>query len=127
MAPTLSRLYALLSEYSIHGGSPSQLVTIEMIPTRFSCGLLNRPDPDSTNLSDQLTVLSRGVEMLCVEITAIHVQFAKRYGITPSKGTEGGFFLTQLLDEGHDKAMATLIEQILNELGWPHCGNDSYS
>lgn len=120
LAPTLSTLYDLLSRYSIHGGSPSQLVTAEVRPTRFSCGLVNRSDPAEKDLSDVLTVLTNGVQMLCVEITAIHGQFGKQYGILPSKGGEGGFFLTQLLEEGNDAPMARLVQQILSELGWSY-------
>ena len=41
----MSDLYRILSAYSVHGGSPNQLITAQLEPTRVSCMLANRPDP----------------------------------------------------------------------------------
>jgi hypothetical protein len=59
------------------------------MPTNFSCGLINRPDPWIRDLSSELEILVSGVEMICMETIGIHGHFGKKYGITPSLGGEG--------------------------------------
>jgi len=56
--------------------------------------------------------------MLCIELCAVHGTFGKKYGATPSKGGEGGFYLTKLLDAGPESEMAKVIRLILSDLGW---------
>jgi hypothetical protein len=44
----------------------------------------------------------------------------KLYGVTPSPGGEGGYFLTRLLDdaENPDGFMSELTSDTLKDLGW---------
>src|SRR5262249_30183088 len=42
MPEPLSTLYGLLSAFTVHGGSPAQLVGAQLAPTPLSCALLNR-------------------------------------------------------------------------------------
>jgi len=114
----MSDLYRMLSAYSIHGGSPNQLVTSQLQPTRVSCMLLNRPDPLDTSLSRDLEIFANGCEMLCLELAFVHGKFGKKYGLLPSKGGEGGFYLTKLLERGPDAEMTHLIQATLSDLGW---------
>ena len=115
MAAPLSNLYSLFSEFTVHGGSPNQLVSTELAPTAFSCALLNRPDPTVKDLGAELAILGSGCEMLCIEVVAIHGTHGKEYGVLPSKGGEGGFYLTRLLaEEERQKAIRSLLEQC----GW---------
>jgi len=113
-----SDLYHLFSAYGVHGGSPGQLMISEIKPTAFSCGLLNRADPK--NLSREIGLLSNGCEILCVEVAFTHGKFGKLYGVTPSFGGEGGFFLTKLIDgpETPESFMSRLIKDSLRELRW---------
>ena len=118
MAQPLSQLYQILSAYTVHGGSPEQLIGAELVPTRLSCSLVNRPDPLERDISRDLQLLGNGCEMLCIELCAVHGTFGKKYGVTPSKGDEGGFYLTKLLDGGPESEMAKVIRLILSDLGW---------
>ena len=125
LAKAMSQLYSILSAYTVHGGSPNQLVTSEIMPTRLSCMLVNRPDPFVKDLTRDLEILGNGCEMLCVEVVFVHATFGKRYGVRPSKGGEGGFYLTKLLDRAPDGEMSHLIEATLGDLGWVD-DRDSY-
>lgn len=89
----MSDLYRLLSAYSVHGGSPKQLVNTQINPTRVSCMFLNRPDPLEETLSG-LEVLANGCEAICIELSTLLGTFGKRYGRLPSKAGEGGFFVS---------------------------------
>jgi hypothetical protein len=115
MGEPMTTLYALLSAYSVHGDSPKQLVTSRLVPTRFSCGFVNRPDLTDKDLSKDLVVLANGCEMLCIEVAFVRGTYGKKYGIPPSKGGEGGFYLTKLLDRAE---MAKEVQATLGELGW---------
>jgi hypothetical protein len=95
MPQPFTQLYSILSEFTVHGGSPSQLTSTELVPTKFSCALLNRPDPAAKEMSRELTLLGNGCEILCVEVVTIHGTYLKKYRGTPSKGGEGGFYLTK--------------------------------
>ena len=117
MPQPLTSLYSILSEFTIHGGSPSQLTGAELIPTEFSCALLNRPDP-AKDLSRVLMLLGNACEMLCVEIVTIHATYSKKYGVTPSKGGDGGFYFTRLLDQQPDGEMSRAVTAVPSELGW---------
>jgi hypothetical protein len=118
MPNALSDLYRLLSAYSIHGGSPKQLVNTQIDPTRVSCMLLNRPDPVEKALNRELDVLANGCEVICIELSTLLGIFGKRYARLPSKAGEGGFHLTKLLDRGPHSEMSRLIEQTLQDLKW---------
>ena len=118
MPQPLTQLYSILSELTVHGGSPSQLMNTELVPTRFSCAMLNRPDPAAKDISRELTLLGNGCEMLCIEVATIHGTYGKKYSVTPSKGGEGGFYLTKLLDQQPDGEMSKAITAALAELGW---------
>jgi hypothetical protein len=118
MAKPLSSLYQILSKYTVHGGSLEQLVNSEIAPTRLSCALINRPDPIQKDVHRDLQILGNGCEMLCIELCAVHGAFGKTYGVTPSKGGEGGFYLTKLIDSGTNGEMANVISIILSDLGW---------
>lgn len=118
LGEAISRLYQLLSKYTVHGGSPDHLVGAEIIPTRFSCMFMNRPDPLQKALSSELRLLRNGCEMLCSEIAFVHGTWSKKYGIQPSKGSEGGFFLSRLLDPDNETAMDGLIQTTLKDLNW---------
>ncbi len=56
-----SGLYDLLGTFTVHGGSPNKFVGADLIPTAFSCGLLNRPDPGQTDLGRHLALLGGGM------------------------------------------------------------------
>jgi hypothetical protein len=114
----MSDLYHILSKYTVHGGSPDQLVTANLLPTRLSCMLVNRPDPLEKDLTKDLVILANGCEMLCVELAFVHGKWSKKYGLQPSKGSEGGFRLTNLLESGPDGSMSDLIRSTLQDLGW---------
>jgi hypothetical protein len=118
MPNAMSDLYRLLSAYSIHGGSPKQLVNTQIDPTRVSCMFLNRPDPVETSLNQELEVFTNGCEMICIELITLLGIFGKRYGRLPSKAGEGGFHLTKLLERGPNSEMSRLIEQTLLDLKW---------
>jgi hypothetical protein len=114
----MSDLYRMLSMYSVHGGSPYQLITSQLAPTRVSCMLVNRTDPSEKDLTKDLEIFANSCEMLCVEITYVHGTFGKQYGLLPSKGGEGGFYLTKLLDRGSNSEMTNLVRATLHDLGW---------
>jgi hypothetical protein len=113
-----SKLYSLFSSYTVHGGSPRQIMMNELEPTRFSCGLVNRPDPQK--ITGEVELLGNACEILCTEIVYIHGTFGKLYGVTPSPGGEGGFFLTHLLTDAEtpDSLMSELTNETLENLGW---------
>ena len=114
----MSDLYRMLSAYAVHGGTPNQLVTSELLPNSASCMLLNRPDPLRRDVSRDLDILADGCEMLCVETVFVHGTFGNKYGILPSKGGEGGAYLTKLLDRGPDSEMTHLVQATLHDFGW---------
>lgn len=118
MPNAMSDLYRLLSAYSVHGGSPKQLVNTQINPTRVSCMFLNRPDPLEEALIRDVEVLANGCEVICIELGTLLGTFGKRYGRLPSKAGEGGFFLTKLLERGPNSEMSKLIQQTLKDLGW---------
>jgi len=109
----LSDLYKLFSSYTVHGASPNQLIMTQLMPTIFSCGLINRPEPPA--VADYLQLLSQACQILCTEIISIHGTYGKMYGVTPSPGGEGGFLLYSLLEDGE---MAKWIEGTLVDLSW---------
>src|SRR5262249_4350418 len=65
LAMPASRLYELLSNYYVHGGSLANLIHSSPDPTQYSCWFHNRIDPEKLEIG----LLTRGVEMLCVEIS----------------------------------------------------------
>ena len=122
MVRPMSDLYHILSKYTAHGGSPDQLITAEWTPTRFSCTFVNRPDPLAKDLTRDLEVLANGCELLCIEVAFVHGSWSKKYGLQPSKVSEGGFFLTHLLGRGPESEMSNRIRETLHELGCPSPG-----
>ncbi len=122
MAKPLSDLYQLYSRFGIHGGSYDQFVGVEVMPTRFSDMLVHRPDPYRKDLGSDLQLLGMGCEMLLIELCYVHGSFGNRYGVTPSRGGEGHFFLTQLLESGPDGGMSQLIAEALQAFGWANDG-----
>ncbi len=66
------------------------------MPTVFSDMFVNRADPFSHDFASALDLLANGCEMLLAELCYVHGTFGKKYGLTPSNGGEGGFYLTQL-------------------------------
>jgi hypothetical protein len=114
----MSDLYHILSKYAVHGGSPDQLVTANLAPTRLACMFVNRPDPLEEDLTKELTILVNGCEMLCLELAYIHGKWSKQYGLQPTKGSEGGFRLTELLERGPDGDLSDLVRKTLGDLGW---------
>jgi hypothetical protein len=64
MAAGISQLYALLSKYSVHGGSTAVLAAAEREPTPHSCMFINRPDPSSKDISRDVTIIGNACEML---------------------------------------------------------------
>jgi hypothetical protein len=118
MSTAMSDLYRITSEYFVHGGSPSQLVTAQIEPTQVSCMFLNRPDPLKEDLSPRLHLLANACELTCIELSTLIGVFGNRYGRLPSKAGEGGFYLKKLLDRGPDCEMSRLVQQTLNGLGW---------
>lgn len=118
MPEPLSRLYRMLSAFSVHGGSLAQLASAELVPTAFSCALLNRPDPARSELGKQLRLLGSGCEMLCIELVAVHGTYGKQYGVMPSKGGEGGLYLTKLLESQSNGEMAKAVSALIDQLGW---------
>jgi hypothetical protein len=118
MAKPLSDLYEMYSKYTVHGGSPDQLVRAELTPTAFSDMLVNRPDPFRRDLGLELVLLAMGCEMLLIEVSSVHGTFGKKYGVTPSKGGEGGFYLRELLDSRPNAQMAHETATILQQMGW---------
>jgi hypothetical protein len=118
MPEALSNLYALLSAFTVHGGSPAQLAAAQLEATPLSCALLNRPDPRSKDLLSELNLLGNGCEMLCIEVVSVHGTYSKKYRRPPSKGGEGGFYLTKLLNPSSDAGMAQAVEAMLQQIGW---------
>jgi hypothetical protein len=109
MPNAMSDLYRLLSAYSVHGGSPKQLVNTQINPTRVSFMFLNRPDPLEETLTRDVEVLANGCEVICIELSTLLGTFGKRYGRLPSKAGEGGFYLTKLFHLLHQNhAFASL-------------------
>ena len=89
-----SQLYTLLSVSDVHGGTPLNVISALAEEGSVSCGFIDRRDPkDETTLS----LLHNGIEILCVEIAALHGQFGKQYEVTPPMVGEGGRRLTSLL------------------------------
>lgn len=114
----MSDLYKILSTYSIHGGSPSQHARSQLEPTRVSCMLVNRPDPLEKSLGQDLEIFANGSEILCTELVFVHGTFGRKYSVLRSKGGEGGFYFTKLLDRGSDSEMSRLVQATLHDLGW---------
>ena len=89
-----SQLYKLLSVSDVHGGTPLNVISALAEEGSVSCSFIDRRDPkDETTLS----LLHSGIEILCVEISALHGQFGKQYEVTPAMVSEGGRRLTSLL------------------------------
>lgn len=118
LAQSMSDLYRMLSAYSIHGGAPHHMVHAEVKPTRQSCMFVNRPDPTARDLAQDLALFAAASEILCVEICFVHGTFGNRYGLLPSKGGEGGFFLTKMLDKGPHSLLDELVTAAVRDLGW---------
>lgn len=117
MGKAMTSLYRLLSAYSVHG-SPEQLMTGELQPTRLSCMLVNRPDPLEKDLTHELGLFASGCELACVETAFVYTTYAKRYSSLQSKGGEGCYYLTKFLNQGPDSEMAHLLCATLQDLGW---------
>jgi len=110
-----SQLYSLLSKYSVHGGSPDTLASAEIVPTSYSCMLVNRPDPANNDLGTGIQLIGNACEMLMVEIAGLLGVVRKKYGLPPSEAGEGGRFISQLLDK---EQMAALVHETLQDLKW---------
>jgi len=112
-APAASALYRILSAYSVHGGSPNQLVTYPLEPTPYSCMLINRPLPSDVHVVQGVPIFQAACEMLCLEVSLLHGRYGKSYGILPSKGGEEGFVLSQFLASREE-----WIRRNLEDFGW---------
>lgn len=114
----MSDLYRIFSGFTVHGDSPKQLVGAQLAPNSFSCMFINRPNPRDSSLAKELELFAIACEMICVEIALLHGGYAKKYGMLPSKGGEGGFYLMRLLDRGSDSDMNHIISATLDDFGW---------
>lgn len=117
MATALSQLYSLLSKYSVHGGTPDTLAASEIEPSDFSCMFVNRPDPNSKDISRDIMIIGSACETVAIEVSYILGTFHNRYGLPASMAGEGGFFVSQLIDKssGH---MAAVVKDTLTNLEW---------
>lgn len=118
----LSQLYRILSEFSVHGASPSQLATTTKAPTRLSCMFVNRPDPTVAALGADLETFGNACEMLCLEAATIFGQAARKHKVPWSRAHEGGKLLSALANR-QDPTLRKLIEESLKDLHWsdsPH-------
>jgi hypothetical protein len=92
LAEPVSRLYELLSNHYVHGGSSAFLVHSSLDPNQFSCWFHNRRDPEELDID----LLARGVELLCQEIVHLYDHYANEYQTYCPGAVVGGEKLDEL-------------------------------
>ncbi|MEK6287634.1 MAG: hypothetical protein AABO57_18105 [Acidobacteriota bacterium] len=110
-----SLLYDILSSFDVHGGTGSQLTSSSLTPTEFSCLFINRRDPEAQEVSGQLEVLSKGYEMICLEVALI----SKDFGTHSPEMTNAAQDLKLLLEDSVEvqSEMEERVRTLLAELG----------
>jgi hypothetical protein len=103
-------LYKILSQYDVHGGTPANLLSASLGPTKLSCGFVNRAVEDE---SRQIEVIGNGCGIVCLEIAYIHAAYGKKYGVTPPEVGEGGRLLFELISPDE---MKNYIQDMLAQL-----------
>jgi|SRR5579862_4523012 len=110
----MSELYGLLSKYTVHGGSLNH--TARMLHdqrSRAGCMFTVRPDASSEEVGRAITIIGNAAELFCIELAHLVGTHMRIYGRRPSKGGEGGFYLSRLLDSPAEMTAllcATLVE-----------------
>lgn len=92
-APGMTTLYALLSDYLIHGGTGKHNVGISVERGPFCCFFLPRPSPDDSMFTTIVEILEKGVEMVTVEYALLVGKVGKK---TPDV-MEGGVTLNRMM------------------------------
>ena len=115
-AKPASDLYRFLSSADVHGGIPLHVVRSLAGEDAISCGFVDRRDPGEKHT---VTLLTSGVEILCVEMSALHGKYGKRYDITPPMVGEGGRYLAGLLSPTNEPSpnMVREIAAVFHDLG----------
>lgn len=117
MDVSLSRLYRLVSAYSVHGASPNQLVAAETATTKLSCMFVDRPDPVASSLESDLEIFTDACEMLCSETARVFGIAARQYSTPWTVAHDGGELLAKLMDRS-SFVMRTHVAETLRDLGW---------
>jgi hypothetical protein len=61
-------LYAIVSRFSLHGGTPDNLIGKSLSPTPTACAFANRPTPTDEGLKNDLMYCEKGQELTLAEL-----------------------------------------------------------
>jgi len=108
-----TRLYALVSDFCIHGGTPKNLLRAALEPTSASCTFVNRVEPADDD-AKRLSVYEGGIALTLTEFALL----VGTYGMKSRQVREGGAYLTQLITnpDSPSSRMSQDIELIRREL-----------
>jgi hypothetical protein len=94
----VTMLYEMVSEYGVHGASPSGLVHTALEPTAFSCGFANRLEPTDKRSVSYMDLLAKGIEMTLAEFAFVVGTYAQK----SIRVLEAGKYFNELLCDPSD-------------------------
>jgi hypothetical protein len=116
-AADASKLYEILSNFYVHGGSSTRLIHSSLNPNEHSCLFHNRPGVEKTNID----IFTSGVEMMCLEIAGLYDQYGSvHHHLITTEATVATEKLHALFSPNpskHEMEMRGNIEEILAGVG----------
>jgi len=73
-----TKIYGILSGFSVHGGTIKRLAETGIDETTFACRLYKRPEVDDEKLGHQISILTQGHLLLCAELMRLCVEYGNK-------------------------------------------------
>lgn len=112
--PAATSLYGLVSRFSLHGGTPENLIGKSLIPTPTACAFANRPTPTDAILKSDFMFCEKGQELTLAELAFL----VGTYGKKTKEVNDGGNVLLDLcgVKPAPDPYLERLKADLMNQL-----------